>query len=203
MRAAVLALIFLSMMAPDARSQQVPAWLNPMPIAAILRLSSQDATCSAVAVGPYEALTAEHCVPKQGTYLTRDIFGTRRTVKSIILHPTLDLALIQVASGAGPFRQIAEVSNKIPNLGEIVFLAGYGCFGRLDIRPGVYDGPDTPGTDLRVGAAMCHGDSGGPVFDDQGHVIALNRAMPSERIPVGYETPVTKSTLELLRSRAK
>jgi hypothetical protein len=197
-------ILLASLIVLPAQAKPVPAWLEPMPIGAVLKFVSASATCSAVAVAPYEALTAAHCIHKGATMTLRDILGHLHRVHTATEHPTEDVALLTVLSGSGPFAELAVVSNSIPTRGELAFVAGYGCFGKLDIRPVVFGGyTDATFTDIEVTGDICHGDSGGPMFNAKGELIAVNRAMLTLRVPLAYEAPVHALVLATLRSAKK
>lgn len=167
----------------------------------VIRIKQNSATCSAAVVGPRVVLTAAHCSTPEGEivpisndedYLFEIAavpYRARCTLSPAYRSGDHDMALCLVDRDVRV--AYATLSPRVPQIGETVTIAGYGCTrgvpspgggnnGELkagDVR--VTDVPgDVPGSYwfTTVGnVAACFGDSGGPVFEKvqrgQPHVI--------------------------------
>lgn len=145
-----------------------------------VRIQTGGAGCSATVIGPKVVITAAHCGANGATSTFK--VGSK-TYKGKVLRSALypnqdhDIAVILVDGTIAKedVKVFAKVSNKIPAIGDKFYLAGYGC-----IRPGGGGGNDGilrgglatvtgfSGYDIVSGkrgeAALCFGDSGGPMY---------------------------------------
>ncbi|MGB9689905.1 trypsin-like peptidase domain-containing protein [Thermogutta sp.] len=86
-----------------------------------------------------------------------------------------DLAVVGIASPPNPTAAIAET---VPRPGDVVALAGFGPHGSLRVAQGTVLGyVQTAGSSgvetLQIRAAARDGDSGGPILDNAGRVVAI------------------------------
>lgn len=143
-------------------------------IATAVATEERNLGCSGVIVGPRSVLTAKHCIELSGGTLVggsvATIDGRSFEVKLRSPDPDADIALLQVDK----LLKItpAKIARKAP---MALTLEGYGCV----------QGPVTvplqrPAVALRqlnrvlfLAGCICHGDSGGPIFDDDGALVGL------------------------------
>jgi hypothetical protein len=155
-------------------------WHDRVDVTAAVFLFNDESRCSGVAIDDHLILTAAHCdhmtiaVPTPGNdprpVLHMDAFDDR------------DLAIVVV--GGEPLPVQARIALAQPDEGDVVFAAGFGCYEELAVYPGLYIGPRPPplvGDAYAMG--VCKGDSGGPVFNDDGELVGIL----SER---GTEAPI-------------
>jgi secreted trypsin-like serine protease len=156
--------------------------------------------CSGVAIAPDLVLTAAHCVLSNGKYRLVAFEGARPAVKevaSVVAHPQYsaradspDLALVKLAAPPAPNLAPAMFSERRapPSVGDRFIVAGFGVAVQGDrktagtLRAVILVATDRPSSqqlslvDPRKlgetrGLGVCHGDSGGPVFDEQDRAL--------------------------------
>ncbi|GAB6164261.1 hypothetical protein JCM19992_02610 [Thermostilla marina] len=101
--------------------------------------------------------------------------GSRRLARVRLLDRQWDVALLETPPLVVTPLSLAE---RAPQAGEVLYTCGYGSDGRLVFRSGKalgYVGQGTlPGREtLAVSGAAREGDSGGPVLDARGRVVAV------------------------------
>ncbi len=123
-------------------------------------------------------LTNRHVVAACERIVARDAAGTRMPAKLIAADRDRDLALLSTDKPAGPalvFRETPPVRR-----GESVITYGFPLSGLLSSGPTLTTGNinalaglrDNP-ANYQISAAVQPGNSGGPLFDSQGHVIGV------------------------------
>ena len=123
-------------------------------------------------------LTNNHVVDGCRRMVARNASGMEQTAQVLATDRRLDLALLTVPAGFGPpltFRTAPEVK-----LGETVVTFGFPLFGLLSSGPTLTTGSISALSGLRdnhadfqISAPVQPGNSGGPLFDGQGHVIGI------------------------------
>jgi hypothetical protein len=184
----VLLLAFFSVQgcAPVAPPQ--PPIPEHVPVHTAVRLDMDGAACSGVAVGPYTVLTAKHCTTHGAITVERFPGLAPTRVIGQITHPELDLAVLQTEDELGAYARPAPYR---PLPGTVVHAVGFGCKTHAPtVHVGLYVSQDLDG-DLRMAMGVCFGDSGGPVFDDQGRLFAIisRKAIP-EDLPLAFGVDV-------------
>lgn len=158
-----------------------------VPEGAVLKYHLPDGRCSAVAVAPRLAATAGHCT---GTgFGTLEGPGGTYQVESDQASPEADVAWLYTSSD---MPVTAAPSPDVPELGELVWLSGYGCTGDLMTRPAAWTGiphRERYGS-FQVAGVLCRGDSGGAMFDTQGRVVAVISAKHNSPLPIGWVVPL-------------
>jgi hypothetical protein len=124
----------------------------------VMQLTQGAYRCTAAAIAPLTALTAGHCV---GPAIELD--GEPAQEREL-WEPGVDIASLQPAA---PFPAFFEYATRAPVKGELLELIGYGCYGRQRLSDLRYLGPG-----LADGQA-CHGDSGGPLLNEQGQLVGI------------------------------
>lgn len=125
-----------------------------------------------------KVLTNRHVVADCGRVTARDAAGGRVAARVLATDRDRDLALLAVPPSIGPplaFRDAPPVRR-----GEYVITYGFPLSGLLSSGPSLTTGNisalaglrDNPGV-FQISAAVQPGNSGGPLFDAQGHVIGV------------------------------
>ncbi len=165
-----------------------PGIESPAGIPAVMQVFVLDGVlCSAVVVGPAEAITARHCVVDSYTHEPRLPvalvgFDDTRYVDpaEVLVSHDRDLALVHIKLDGTQalFDTYASVAEAGPALGGNVWVAGFGCSGfkSLGIRPARLVGASDAKHDDYIGRA-CPGDSGGGVFNDDGELVGISSAV--------------------------
>lgn len=145
-----------------------------------VRITTGSSGCSATVVGPKVVVTASHCGNNGAT--SRFKVGSKDYSGKVIrssLYPNQDhdvaVIIVDTAIPKEEVKFFASIAKTAPTVGTKVYLAGYGC-----INPGGGGGNDGvlrggfatvtgfSGYDIVSGkpgeAALCFGDSGGPMF---------------------------------------
>jgi serine protease Do len=153
-------------------------------------------------------VTNNHVVDHAKNVQVTTIDGTIYKAKVIGTDPKTDLALIKVESDkAFPFVKFAEHT---PRVGDWVVAVGnpFGLHGTVtagivsargrDIGSGPYDDY------IQIDAPINKGNSGGPAFDINGHVIGVNTAIFSPSggsVGIGFDIPA--STAKMIVAQLK
>ena len=128
------------------------------------------------------AVTNNHVVDKADEVEVQTDDGKTYTAKVIGTDPRTDLALIKVEGNDFPYAKLAD---KSPRIGDWVLAVGnpFGLSSTVtagivsargrDIGAGPYD------DFLQIDAPVNKGNSGGPTFDIDGHVVGVNTAIYS------------------------
>jgi len=130
-----------------------------IPNVPLLVQANGDPSGSCVIIAPGWGLTAKHVLP----VLTARNFGL---VGPIILHPRLDLALIQIRGARGE----VPIADKAPEFGDALRALGWHLGrmaliteGRQGLQPGTMSCPISPGC------------SGGAVYNTAGELVGVIR----------------------------
>jgi serine protease Do len=155
------------------------------------------------------AVTNNHVVDGAETVEVTSDDGKTHTAKVIGSDSRTDLALIKVEGGNFPYVKLAE---KAPRIGDWVLAVGnpFGLGGTVtagivsargrDIGAGPYD------DFIQIDAPVNRGNSGGPTFDVEGHVIGVNTAIFSPsggNVGIAFAIPAdtVKSVVAQLRDK--
>jgi serine protease Do len=155
------------------------------------------------------AVTNNHVVDHAQSIEVATDDGKTYTAKVVGTDPRTDLALLKVEGGSGnfPFVQFADHA---PRIGDWVIAVGnpYGLAGTVtagivsargrDIGTGPYD------DFLQIDAPVNRGNSGGPAFDENGHVVGVTTAIYSPSggsIGIGFAIPAdtVKSVVDQIK----
>lgn len=128
------------------------------------------------------AVTNNHVVEKAESVEVKTDNGKTYKAKVIGTDPRTDLALIKVDGGDFPYVKLAD---KQPRIGDWVLAVGnpFGLGGTVTAGIVSARGRDigaSPYDDfIQIDAPVNKGNSGGPAFDTEGHVIGVNTAIYS------------------------
>lgn len=153
------------------------------------------------------AVTNNHVVDKADEVEVQTDDGKTYTAKVIGTDPRTDLALIKVEGDNFPYAKLAE---KSPRIGDWVLAVGnpFGLNSTVtagivsargrDIGAGPYD------DFLQIDAPINKGNSGGPTFDIDGHVVGVNTAIFSPSGGnVGIAFAIPASTVDSVVTQLK
>ena len=145
-----------------------------------IRVQAQ--ACTGVVIGLRTVLTARHCVEggrRIGGFI-RTLLGGLHPVRFYSPDPEEDITMLTVADTMGV--EPAEIAPR-GEVSSTLRLEGYGCLPQLELLP-LHAVDIEPlqrralarysiGNALYLAGCICHGDSGGPVFDNKGRLVAL------------------------------
>jgi serine protease Do len=153
------------------------------------------------------AVTNNHVVDKADEVDVQTDDGKTYTAKVIGTDPRTDLALIKVDGNNFPYAKLAD---KAPRIGDWVLAVGnpFGLSSTVtagivsargrDIGAGPYD------DFLQIDAPVNKGNSGGPTFDIDGHVVGVNTAIYSPSGgSVGIAFAIPAATVESVVTQLK
>lgn len=133
-------------------------------------------TGSAFAIDDTHAITNRH-VAQGATDITLTGYdGARYSVKSSVLSPDYDLALLTVD---GTLPNVANLADAAPSPGDVLTIAGYPLGEALAVRQGPYvdDVKDeiggAPDLVYRIDAETHPGNSGSPLANEDGDVVGV------------------------------
>jgi S1-C subfamily serine protease len=183
---------------------------GPLARSAVMVLNSRGGVCSGIVVAPDAVLTAAHCVAGAGEFRVHwrgeDGQPVLIAPAARAIHPayvansvaarrrSIDLALLRTPSALPDrFRPVA-LSTSAPARADAIALGGYGVAREGDARStGTFRSvglsavqPYGPSTILLWasgprGAGACEGDSGGPMTDGSGTVVAVTSWAAGDR----------------------
>src|SRR5205814_1233755 len=132
----------------------------------------------------YLFITAHHVIDgplwKGATHASRVLVamgsGTWGAAEVIARHKDLDLALIWMPreSGDASFAEPVAITDKVGD-GESVFVIGHPEGLRFTLSTGIISRTDS--NMIQMSAPVSPGNSGGPVFDDKGELVAIVTSM--------------------------
>jgi serine protease Do len=143
------------------------------------------------------AVTNNHVVDHAQSIEVATEDGKTYTAKVIGTDAKTDLALLKVEGGSGNFPYV-QFADHTPQIGDWVIAVGspYGLAGTVtagivsargrDIGTGPYD------DFIQIDATVNRGNSGGPAFDESGHVVGVTTAIYSPSggsIGIGFAIP--------------
>lgn len=157
--------------APEALTCAGEAASDP----SVVRVFFSGGMCTGVLVSDSEVMTAAHCVHGDMQVEIGDVhyLAAKRWAWGARGEDVAMLAL----SAPLPDAQPASVAAVAPRPGDALTLIGYGCTGKqlsrsVTRRWGAY----AEDTEYDADGCTCPGDSGGPVFNADGELVAINWA---------------------------
>jgi serine protease Do len=142
-------------------------------------------------------VTNNHVVEKATDVEVITDAGKSLPAKVVGTDPRTDLALLKVTDGGQPF-PFVDFSNQVPRVGDWVIAIGnpFGLGGSVTAGIVSARGRDVgsgPYADfLQIDAPVNHGNSGGPTFDLNGHVVGINTAIYSPSggsVGIAFDVP--------------
>ncbi len=165
-----------------------PKWSDRVPVTAAVYVFVAEGRCSGVAVDDHHVWTAAHCVAVPGPITVITFPGVERRATVQYVDPINDRAVLRVEGSRLPVQ--ARIATTLPEEGELLFLAAFGCYQSLAVAPGLFVAVSErwPGS-LVVAMGTCQGDSGGPVFNSRGEVVGL-MSRKADTLPLAIITDV-------------
>jgi serine protease Do len=161
----LLPLLILATACSEEPPVEVPAGY------AALFVDAPNGTCSGVSISAREFLTAAHCLAGPDGYVVTRAGGETSGARVVKESLVSDVALLELLEGETDFAEVAEDWETAPiERGDTLTYVGFGCdtYVRSGKMIGVF-GANRIGHDGEV----CHGDSGGPAFDENGELVGL------------------------------
>ncbi len=156
--------------------------VDRVPYASAVYLRMGNERCSGVAIDTHHILTARHCVDGHAAFEVTAFPGETAPAELVHTYADRDAALLRTSMR---LTAVAKVADAPPTAGDLLVIAGFGCLEtNLFVTAGVYLGTFSDTNNLMIAAAVCGGDSGGPVFNRSGEVVGLVSAR-------GVDLPVT------------
>lgn len=167
MRSLLVILTALSVLFPVSAEDWVPVIAQAKrSIVKILVLSDgAKATCSGVVVSTGYIATMAHCVEEAS-----DILADNREAKLLKSSALLDLAVLGFKDRGYIVMPLAPAT---PGAGTPIALLGYAGTTEILARFGHVSHQPLDNESM-IDAVLIHGDSGGPVIDEQGRLLGLN-----------------------------
>jgi serine protease Do len=182
-------------------AMSTPAVLAPAMVASTVALSraNGDVYCSGVAISATQVLTAAHCLGQVELYVFAE-GGTPKKAIVIWANDERDAALIEVEGAHFSPARIGD-SSKLQR-GDQVFGVGH-SYGKLAFSFVVghvayvgrtfIDG-EAPGSFIQYNLATRGGNSGGPIFNAAGEIVAIHTRSDSAGIAFGVPINEAKPT---------
>ena len=176
---------YTALQVDDLAIQPILQVQGPETYDANVRLLHGGSMCSGVVIGSNYILTAAHCATEIGRLMTnnpvevRDIFdrNTDAVGHFVALDHDQDIALLK-----GDFRAFKRYklnTSYTPKIGEKLTKCGFPMDGAFTCGDEVFTSSYYQQWYV-TGAAMHHGESGGPVFNSTGEVVGVNSAITQE-----------------------
>ena len=165
----------------------------------VVQILGGQSLCTGVAIAPDLVLTAAHCVldGKVRIVTTEGRATISREVAGVAAHPQFssrtdapDIAMLKIGATATSRLTPAALSERRapPSVGDRFIVAGYGVAVQGDrksagkLRAATLVATDRPNSQLlslidprklgeKAGLGVCHGDSGGPVLDENDRTL--------------------------------
>lgn len=123
-------------------------------------------------------LTASHAVPKQeaGSILLgrrQSTAGPQEELDLVARDPIFDVALLKFRNSALSYPAIPVSSPWSLRIGETLLKAGFPLAQEFDVKMGIVSGLGGPSGSVSTDMLLNPGDSGAPVVNDNGHLVAL------------------------------
>lgn len=194
---------------PPVSASVTPRALGIPAVAAIGRLGvvyieTRTASGSGAYLGNDRVLTAAHVIADQSGGI--DVYFSGRLVGAAVLlsrDTAVDLALLRVAGleRAGA-RALSWGDSRSLATGDQIVVLGYPSVVGLTVTAGIVSGAKRLGSSdlVQTDAAVNHGNSGGPMLNDRGELVAIADFIISNT--VGLNFGIATSTARLFFDRA-
>ncbi len=176
-----------------------PAWLQ-----AVVLLTTGGSSCTGTVVTPEgTVLTAYHCVASGLRPIVELHDGRSFRGRTVAADPADDLALVEVP-GLGPNAAMLPLAEADPAQGSTVWAIGHpfasaaeGLLAgtlRWSVTRGVVSAVGD--TYLQTDAALNPGNSGGPLVDESGRLVAVvSRKLQADNVAFGTRSPLAAALL--------
>ena len=159
----------------QSETPSIDTWMDSVPTLIIA-----DQFCSGVLIDAHTIATAYHCVTSGQPIHIEWQDGTQEIAHTVATSPKSDLALIKRTENASQ-RPALTIRSTNPKRGETVFALGhplaplstgkYADLLRWSVSKGIVS--NVGSQFIQTDAPLNPGNSGGPLIDEQGHIIGI------------------------------
>lgn len=144
-------------------------------------------------------VTNEHVVRDNKEVVVQGELISKRMAQVVFIDELADIALLDIGKVAMPAVVISE--RDLPAMGQSIIAMGHPYGMKMSLTRGVVSSVEQRERDLvfiQHDAALNPGNSGGPLLDEEGHVIGINSFVMKSGENVGFALPINAVVRDLV-----